>query len=339
MMFRRQEEPQRKEIANEFAEVIRWGVRGALLAGIGWMASGFFFYVFPGEGDGPEGSLSWYLIESADAVAEAGMLAALVGLHIRQTQLRAAGNGGLRIGHRRDGVRALVYRHLAPRGREQCLRRPTVHFRTLCGLARRVHTSRRGVVGLYVLVVGSLGTLLQTRENFVVPLFAAGLVAALFAPLRNRLQRGVNHLMYGERDDPYAVLSRLGQHLESTLAPDAVLPTVVGTVKEALKLRRRSSAVTASWNRFLRAVRACALLCPAPSLPEPETYGIVRAWRRFRSGKSERGSATRPHRRRPSLLPRRFARAAGGDARHRAGWRGRRTGTRRSRWPLSFRRT
>ena len=30
------------------------------------------------------GSLSWYLIESADAVAEVGMLAALVGLHVRQ---------------------------------------------------------------------------------------------------------------------------------------------------------------------------------------------------------------------------------------------------------------
>ncbi len=42
--------------------------------------------------------------------------------------------------------------------------------------------------------------------------------------------------MYGERDDPYAVLSRLGSRLESTLAHDAVLPAVAGTVKEALKL-------------------------------------------------------------------------------------------------------
>jgi hypothetical protein len=65
-------------------KLIRWGVQGALLAGIAWMASGFFFYVFPGEGDGPEGSLSWYLMESADAIAEVGMLAALVGLHVRQ---------------------------------------------------------------------------------------------------------------------------------------------------------------------------------------------------------------------------------------------------------------
>jgi signal transduction histidine kinase len=97
-------------------------------------------------------------------------------------------------------------------------------------------TLTASIVGLYVLVVGSLGTLLQTGETIVVPLLAAGLTAALFAPLRTRLQRGVNHLMYGDRDEPYAVLARLGQHLESTLAPDAVLPTVATTVKEALKL-------------------------------------------------------------------------------------------------------
>ena len=97
-------------------------------------------------------------------------------------------------------------------------------------------TLTASIVGLYVLVVGSLGMLFQTRDNFAVPLLAAGLVAALFAPLKNRLQRGVNHLMYGERDEPYAVLSRLGQRLEANLAPDAVLPTVVKTVAESLKL-------------------------------------------------------------------------------------------------------
>ena len=42
--------------------------------------------------------------------------------------------------------------------------------------------------------------------------------------------------MYGERDDPYVVLSRLGQRLEATLAPAAVLPTIVETVAQALKL-------------------------------------------------------------------------------------------------------
>jgi signal transduction histidine kinase len=92
------------------------------------------------------------------------------------------------------------------------------------------------VVILYMLVVGGLGVLLQVRGNLIISLLATGLAAVLFQPLRNRLQRSVNHLMHGERDEPYTVLSRLGERLESTLSPDAVLPTVVQTVKEALKL-------------------------------------------------------------------------------------------------------
>ncbi|MDP8950185.1 MAG: histidine kinase [Actinomycetota bacterium] len=92
------------------------------------------------------------------------------------------------------------------------------------------------VVGIYILVVGYLGALLRTDDNLIVSLVATGIVAVLFAPLRDRLQRGVNRLMYGERDDPYAVLSRLGDRLGGTLAPEAVLPTVVRTVREALKL-------------------------------------------------------------------------------------------------------
>jgi len=92
------------------------------------------------------------------------------------------------------------------------------------------------VVGAYVLVVGALSVLLETQGNLIVALLATGLVASLFQPLRERLQRGVNRLMYGERDDPYRVLAGLGQRLEATLAPDTVLPTIVATIKDALKL-------------------------------------------------------------------------------------------------------
>jgi signal transduction histidine kinase len=92
------------------------------------------------------------------------------------------------------------------------------------------------VVFIYALVVGYLGALFQTQGNFVVSLLATGLVAVLFQPLRERLQRGVNRLMYGERDEPYAVISRMGQRLEATVAPDAVLHTIVETVRESLKL-------------------------------------------------------------------------------------------------------
>ncbi|MDQ3437541.1 MAG: GAF domain-containing sensor histidine kinase [Actinomycetota bacterium] len=92
------------------------------------------------------------------------------------------------------------------------------------------------VVGIYVLAVVALGALFQTQGNIAVSLLATGLVAVLFQPLRSRLQRGVNRLMYGERDDPYAVVSRLGRRLEATLAPDRVLPTLVETIAQALKL-------------------------------------------------------------------------------------------------------
>ncbi len=92
------------------------------------------------------------------------------------------------------------------------------------------------VIGLYVLVVGYLGVLFRTGGNLAISLLATGLAALLFQPLHNRLQRAVNRLMYGDRDDPYAVLSRLGQRLEATFAPETVLPTIVQTVKESLKL-------------------------------------------------------------------------------------------------------
>jgi signal transduction histidine kinase len=92
------------------------------------------------------------------------------------------------------------------------------------------------VVGIYVLAVGALGALFQAQGNLGISLLATGVVALLFQPLRSKLQRGVNRLMYGERDDPYTVISRLGRRLEATLTPDTVLPTLVETIAQALKL-------------------------------------------------------------------------------------------------------
>ncbi len=100
-----------------------------------------------------------------------------------------------------------------------------------------VYTALTGItVTIYILLVGSLGTALNARNNPLFAFIATGIVAVLFQPLRERLQRAVNRLMYGERDDPYAVISRLGQRLESSLTSEAVLPTLVETVQGALKL-------------------------------------------------------------------------------------------------------
>src|SRR5450755_4710821 len=98
-----------------------------------------------------------------------------------------------------------------------------------------------GVYTLFVgymsfLFVGYMSFLFQERYTLFASLLATGLVALLFQPLREWLQRSMNRIMYGDRDDPYRVIVRLGQRLEATLAPDAMLPVIVETVAQALKL-------------------------------------------------------------------------------------------------------
>ncbi len=91
------------------------------------------------------------------------------------------------------------------------------------------------VAAIYVLVVGGLSLLFQTSANPLIALVATGVTAALFQGLRERLQRLVNRLIYGERDEPYAAMARLGRRLEDSLAPQAVLPTLVETIAQSLR--------------------------------------------------------------------------------------------------------
>jgi signal transduction histidine kinase len=93
------------------------------------------------------------------------------------------------------------------------------------------------VVASYVFVVGLVGAVLSDKGDLVLALGVTGVVAVCFQPLRQRLQLHVNQLMYGERDDPYAALAGLGRRLETSLGADAVLPTVVETIGQTLKLQ------------------------------------------------------------------------------------------------------
>jgi len=91
------------------------------------------------------------------------------------------------------------------------------------------------VVG-YALVVGYLSLIFQSSGSLWFSLAATGLVAVFFQSFRERVQRFVNQLLYGERDDPYAVLARLSQRLEAAFEPAAVLPSIVETVAKTLNL-------------------------------------------------------------------------------------------------------
>ncbi len=92
------------------------------------------------------------------------------------------------------------------------------------------------VVATYVLIVGGLGALIQGRSDSWLPFVAVGVVAILLQPVRDRVQRGANRLMFGERDEPYALLAQLGHNLSATSPPDAALQRTVETVGSALKL-------------------------------------------------------------------------------------------------------
>ena len=88
----------------------------------------------------------------------------------------------------------------------------------------------------YIAIVGSLSLLFQIEGNPLLSALATGLIAILFQSLRQWLQQAVNRLMYGERDDPVAVLAALGKRLEATTTPEMILSTLVETLCHALKL-------------------------------------------------------------------------------------------------------
>jgi two-component system NarL family sensor kinase len=89
------------------------------------------------------------------------------------------------------------------------------------------------VVAAYVGLVSVIGELV---DDTVAGIVAVGVVAVALQPLHARLQRAVNQLVYGDRDDPAAALRRLGDRLVAAGEPDEVLPAVAETVARALRL-------------------------------------------------------------------------------------------------------
>lgn len=70
---------------------------------------------------------------------------------------------------------------------------------------------------LYAVVVTAVGHVADNHATGLAALGATGLVAVAFPPLRARLQVGVDRLLYGEADDPYAVLTEVGRRLDESV--------------------------------------------------------------------------------------------------------------------------
>jgi signal transduction histidine kinase len=92
------------------------------------------------------------------------------------------------------------------------------------------------IVAIYVLIVTGSSLLFHNENNLVASLAATGVVAVLFHPVRARLQSSVNRWLFGERDDPAGVLTRLTSQLETTGSDDSLLAVLTETIASSLKL-------------------------------------------------------------------------------------------------------
>lgn len=90
-------------------------------------------------------------------------------------------------------------------------------------------------VGVVAIVV-VLGDVMFSLQRQTSSLLAIGVTVVTFQPLHRRVQHRVDRLLYGDRDDPYLVIARLGEVLGSTVDPTAVMPLVTGTIAESLQV-------------------------------------------------------------------------------------------------------
>lgn len=92
------------------------------------------------------------------------------------------------------------------------------------------------VIIIYILIVGSLSAVFHRGGNLVWPLVATGVVAVSFHTMMDLIQRTINRVMFGNRDEPYVVLERLSRQFEPVLIVDEVLPAIVQTIAQTLRL-------------------------------------------------------------------------------------------------------
>ena len=90
-------------------------------------------------------------------------------------------------------------------------------------------------VGVVVLLGAAIGA---TTTNPVLAIAATAVVAMLFEPVRARVQRVANRLVYGERATPYEVLARFSDRIAGTYATEDVLPRTARVIAEGTGAER-----------------------------------------------------------------------------------------------------
>lgn len=110
---------------------------------------------------------------------------------------------------------------------------------------------------LYILILTLMSAVLRITflESETLPgaLVATAAVTIAFQPLRDRIQRAINRLMFGERDDPYKVMRTLSHDLQLTADLRSMLPRLIEEIVRSLKLSSAAAIATQAGKRIVLA--------------------------------------------------------------------------------------
>ncbi|MFI5284875.1 MAG: histidine kinase [Candidatus Dormibacteria bacterium] len=90
------------------------------------------------------------------------------------------------------------------------------------------------ITAVYVGIAVGIGTLVGSggKPNLALSILATAIVAIGFQPVRERVQKVANRLVYGKRATPYEVLSEFSGRVAETYAADALLPRMARVLQE-----------------------------------------------------------------------------------------------------------
>jgi signal transduction histidine kinase len=92
------------------------------------------------------------------------------------------------------------------------------------------------VAAVYLAVVAVCHIGFGISSGLPVQVLATAVAAAALFPLRDRVQRRVDRLFYGDRGVPYEALARLGRLVEESGGTESALDSVVKTIADSLRL-------------------------------------------------------------------------------------------------------
>ena len=88
----------------------------------------------------------------------------------------------------------------------------------------------------YIFVIGLLNHVFDDDDNLLISLLATGTVALSFQIVRQSVQQGVNRLMFGQRDEPQAILMNLSQQIQSAIMPEDLLDVSTSTIGRSMRV-------------------------------------------------------------------------------------------------------